>query len=71
MKTQYLIQVKMTYVLDSREDVEHVAEDVYSQCAELAYSEDHLLYLEVSPCPLPLLSSDAPRDSGHAPVDET
>lgn len=71
MKRQYLINVKLTYILESPADVEHVANDVYAQCAELAYSEDHLLYLEVSPCPLPLLTSDAPPDSGHAPVDET
>jgi len=70
MKRQYLINVKLTYILESRQDVEHVANDVYAQCAELAYSEDHLLYLEVSPCPLPTLTSNAPPDSGNAPVDE-
>lgn len=70
MKRQYLVNVKMQYILESREDPEHVANDVYAQCAELAYSEDHLLWLEVSPCPLPTLSSDAPPDPGHAPAHE-
>lgn len=70
MKKQYFVSVKLQYILESREDTEHVANDVYAQCAELAYSEDHLLYLEVSPCPLPMLSSDVSPDSGHAPVDE-
>ena len=68
MKQQYIVDIRMQIVVDSHKDPQHVAENVYAQCAELAYTEDHLLRLEVIPCPLPASSSSGPPDSGHPPV---
>lgn len=62
MKQQYIVDIRMQIVVDSVEDPETVANNVYAQCAELAYSEDHLLRLEVMPCPLPPLTTSGPRD---------
>ena len=68
MKQQYIVDIRMQIVVDSHKDPQHVAENVYAQCAELAYTEDHLLRLEVMPCPLPPLSSSGSPDSGYTPV---
>lgn len=68
MKQQYIVDVRMQIVVDSIEDPETVAENVYAQCAELAYSEDHLLRLEVMPCPLPPLTTSGSRDNGNTPA---
>jgi hypothetical protein len=68
MKQQYIVDVRMQIVVDSIEDPETVAENVYAQCAELAYSEDHLLRLEVMPCPLPPLTTSGSRDQRNPPT---
>lgn len=68
MKQQYLVDIRMQIIVDSLDDPEHVANNVYAQCAELAYSEDHLLRLEVSPCPLPPMSTSGSPDSGNPPI---
>lgn len=60
MKRQYIIDVAMKVVVDAEGEIEEVAENFYAQCAELARSDDHLLYLEVSPCPLPQISDIEP-----------
>lgn len=61
MKQQYIVDVRLQLVVDSNDDPQDVAENIYAQCAEIAYSEDHLLRLEVMPCPLP-----AARTSGSS-----
>ena len=68
MKHQYIVDVRMQIVVESVEDAEGVANNVYAQCAELAYSEDHLLRLEVMPCPLPPLTTSGSRDLGDTPT---
>jgi hypothetical protein len=70
MKQQYIVDVRLQIVVESVEDAEGVANNVYAQCAELAYSEDHLLRLEVMPCPLPPLTASEPRDFGDAPATQ-
>lgn len=70
MKQQYIVDVRLQIVVESVEDAEGVANNVYAQCAELAYSEDHLLRLEVMPCPLPPLTTSGPRDFGDAPATQ-
>ena len=62
MKTQYLVEVQLLYILESYDDPIHVANNVYAQCSELAFSEDHLLSLEVSPYPLPPFSTGGTPD---------
>lgn len=61
MKQQYIVDIRMQIVVESHGDAEAVAHNIYAQCSELAYSEDHLLRLEVTPCPLP-----AARTSGSS-----
>jgi hypothetical protein len=68
MKQQYIVDVRLQIVVESVEDSEGVANNVYAQCAELAYSEDHLLRLEVIPCPLPPITSSGSRDNGNTPA---
>lgn len=68
---QFLVSIAMQLVVENDGDVEQVAEDVYSQCAELAYTDDHLLSLEVSPCPLPPAIRSGSRDNGDPAPHET
>ncbi len=68
MKQQYIVDVRLQIVVESVEDAEGVANNVYAHCAELAYSEDHLLRLEVIPCPLPPITSSGSRDNGNTPA---
>lgn len=70
MKQQYLVDVKLQIVVESDLDPEDIAHNIYAQCAELAYSEDHLLRLEVYPCPLPPSISSGSLDSGHTPAPQ-
>jgi len=72
VKTQYLVDVKLQFILDSYEDANEIAENVYSRCADFAYSEDHLLQLEVIPCPIPpITTDDGSRDLRDAPAHQT
>lgn len=71
MKRQYLVEIKMQVVVESYDDIEDVGENVYAQCAELAFSDDHLLYLEVTPCPLPPPHSSGSPDHGDLPAHQT
>lgn len=61
---QYIVDIEMQMVVETDLDVEDLAENIYSQCAELAYSDDHLLELSVFPRPLPPVSTSEPLDSG-------
>jgi len=71
MKTQYLVDVKLQFILDSYEEPDDIAENIYARCADFAFSEDHLLQLEVIPCPLPPISTDESRDLRNSPVEQT
>jgi hypothetical protein len=71
MKLQYLVDVKLQFVLDSCDEPSDIAEDIYSRLADFAYSEDHLLQLEVIPCPLPPITTDGTRDLRNAPAAQT
>jgi hypothetical protein len=71
MKVQYLVDVKLQFILDSLDDPNEIADNIYARCADFAFSEDHLLELEVTPCPLPPISSDGTRDLRNAPAQQT
>ena len=61
---QYIVEVEMQIVVETDLEAEDLAENIYAQCAELAYSDDHLLELSVFPRPLPPVSTSDPLDSG-------
>lgn len=67
---QFIVDVEMQLVVDSEDDAEHLAENIYARCAELAYSDDHLLELSVFPRPLPPVSTSGPLDSGNTPAPQ-
>jgi|GEM_PF-3091937 len=71
MKQQYVVDVRLQIVVESDEGPEDIAHNIYARCAELAYSEDHLLRLEVFPCPLPPPIASGSPDSGYPPVKQT
>lgn len=71
MKTQYLVDVKLQFILESWDDPNEIADNIYARCADFAFSEDHLLQLEVIPCPLPPISPDGTRDLRNAPAQQT
>jgi hypothetical protein len=72
MKAQYLVDVKLQFILDSFDDPNEIAENIYARCADFAYSEDHLLLLEVIPCPIPpIITDDGSRDLRDAPAEQT
>jgi len=55
MKQQYIVDVRLQIVVESVEDSEGVANNVY-------------LRLEVIPCPLPPITSSGSRDNGNTPA---
>jgi len=71
MKRQFLVDVKLQFILDSYEDPDDIAENIYARCSDFAYSEDHLLSLEVTPCPLPPITTDGSPNLRNAPVEQT
>jgi hypothetical protein len=50
---QYLVTISAVIVSEWNNDPEDLAANLYAQVCELAFSEDHLLQLEVLPVPLP------------------
>lgn len=68
---QYIVDVEMQFVVESREDVQNLAENIYARCSELAYSDDHILELSVYPRPLPPVTSIGPLDCGNTLTPQT
>jgi hypothetical protein len=50
---QYLVSVNACIVAEWNGDPQDLAENIYAQASEIAYSEEHLLQLEVAPVPIP------------------
>lgn len=67
---QYLIEIEMQMIVDSDLEIDELAENVYARCAELAYSEEHLLDLSVIPSPLPPALDSEPLDLGNLPAEQ-